>query len=179
MRGDLQFLLALLAVAAVGCEPSDSVSVEFPWWEVGPAPDDDPGDDVHEDGIEALWFGSGMLAPRERFDGSGGFAVIEYEGGDSTVLCRVEGAWTSTMLRFDCADCEFAFELEWSEPAVEIDEDGACLTHGVNPGALPQEPLLLGFGSDTAWSFDGDLWVEDGYADVDGDVCSWEIPPTF
>jgi len=187
MNPDRLPLLVLLAITAGGCQPEgpgngtgEGSDSDFPWWDVVPAPNDDDsaGDDDHEDGVEALWFGAGSLAPGEWFTGEGGFSVVEYQAGSGTELCRIGGQWTSTTLRFDCAGCDYAFELEWIAPFVEADEGNACLAYGVNPGALPQEPLLLGFSDDIAWSFDGELWTGEGSTDQDGDVMSWEIPAT-
>jgi len=184
MIRDRLYLLALCAIAGVGCQPSGSgppsSGADFPWWDVGPAPDDggSEDDDDHEDGVEALWFGDGSLAPAEWFEGQGGFSVVEYEGGEETQLCLITGSWASTGLRHDCGGCDFAFELDWTGAAVDFDDGSACQAYGVDPNALPQEPLLLGFSDDTAWSHDGEVWIDEGYADVDGDVAYWELPQT-
>ena len=178
MKPHRLFFLSLFATVAWGCQPTTvSPTADFPFWDVGPPGEtgsDD--DDSHVDGVAAIWFGAGNLAPGENFDGTGGFSVTEWEDGGGTELCRIDGDWATTSVRFDCGGCEYALELEWLQPVVVTDDGSACLDYGIDPAAPPQEPFLLGIDGDIAWSHDGQGWVDDGRAVIEADTIYWEVP---
>ncbi len=117
-------------------------------------------------GSEATWGGEVSFF-REFFESAGGgFEVLDLQRGEEVETCIVE--WESRFVSqpTDCPECQFAFELEYGEPEVEVEVDGACGLWETELAAIPGTRISIGYGGgERLWVLDGERWVARGYAE--------------
>lgn len=91
-------------------------------------------------------------------------ARIFVEGRGEQELCII--AWQSHFVSApdDCEACEFAFELEYGTPDVEVDLD--CSAYDIDLESIAGTRIVIGYGGgDQLWVREGGTWAVGGYAE--------------
>ncbi|MCA9489313.1 MAG: hypothetical protein KC621_05305, partial [Myxococcales bacterium] len=140
--------------------------------------------------------GSGLAVVTTSWAGTEEIELLELVDDTTTgnVLCKVSYELTSTALRTDCTQCDFAVDLVIGNASVVSDVGGACLPGlGVDAttiGTWNGQTKAYGyiaeyFGHAEVYvEYDGTDWNTKGYADLDtvthelsytweGDVVTW------
>ncbi len=147
--------------------------------------DDTSGDDDAAPRAMLSFSGAAVIDPVS-FAGVEELFIVDEEGaGDE--LCRVTYSLTSTGGRADCAECDWAFDLEVSD-AVIVSEGGAgCATFGYGAdvvAALDGSTRAYGFAEEyighasTLMVYEGGMWQGQCFAtfvEDSGDLSySWD-----
>ncbi|MCB9690098.1 MAG: hypothetical protein H6735_33965 [Alphaproteobacteria bacterium] len=159
--------------------------------------DTDADSDADTDtSTSGLVTGSGTAVVTTTWAGTEEISVLELvdDTTTGTVLCQVSYELTSTGLRSDCAQCDFAVDLVIGNASVDTDVNGACLASlGVDAATIASwngQPKAYGyiaeyFGHAEVYvEYDGAEWNTKGYASLDtvthelsysweGDVLTW------
>lgn len=131
--------------------------------------DDGEADDGEAEFIEVVWEGGGVVGTDSTYNQAWGEAIVAgYDDDDTETLLCVVG-WSVTMVSAldDCADCEFAFEIEHGEVEVEVDEDGACAEYGIDTASITGQRAQIGYRPGELLEQRDGAWVPAGEAQYD------------
>ncbi len=116
--------------------------------------DDDTGDDDYtgdddttsgDDDALYGYLGEAVVDPLTGYDGHEDLYYIA-DSGAGADLCRVRVTLTSTAVRDDCADCEWAFDLHAEDPQVIAESAVGCAGVGVDEAAIDALAVPRGYG---------------------------------
>jgi hypothetical protein len=136
---------------------------------------DEPGDDGGSGGegtIYVVGLGEATVMAGASFDGWEVAAVVEVFADESEVdHCFLFWAASSSTPATDCTDCEFAFDVQYSEVEVDVDVDGACAEHGIVAADFEGVQIGLGYRNGEVMVRDDDgTWAAAGEATFDAQM---------
>ncbi len=111
------------------------------------------------------WIGGEITMFRGFFERAGGeFFAAELVDGEEVETCIVE--WESRFVSqpTDCDACEFAFELEYSEPEIVLDR--SCESYDLDLPSIAGTRLSIGYGGgERLYLREGEAWIPRGEAE--------------
>lgn len=129
-------------------------------------------------GLEGVWSGSGVVVPGTSYDGYCELYLEEVIDNDRDPICISGATVTSVVALSTCEECEFAFEVEFTDPEIETDVDGACAQWGGGEADLLGVRVTLGYANGALMRLTDGGWIAIGdaeYEPITGELF-YELP---